>query len=139
MPMEWMNKVHHRTGDEGPEGSRGMALLFNFVARWTTPVPSHSTSGTKPVPTVYEAGMNPGPVCTGGENLVPQKFDPQNVRPLADLYADWAIPARQMHLMKYNKIQFMTSIKLLQVSPPELHPQEVSRTKECKSDIPICT
>jgi hypothetical protein len=47
-----------------------------------------------------------------------------------------------MHFLKYNKVQiiklqFVTSIKILHVSALECHPQESTRTKEYKSNMPI--
>jgi len=45
-------KVHPITGHEGPEGSRGIAILFNLVARWggwSTPRPGLFTPGKDPV------------------------------------------------------------------------------------------
>jgi hypothetical protein len=58
----------------GPEGGRGIALLFqDFGARrgWgvsSTPRP-HFTQGQDPVPIVQEDGWAPAPVWTGAENL----------------------------------------------------------------------
>ena len=36
---------------------------------WSTPRPGHFTPGKDPVPIVEEAGLTPGPVWTGAENL----------------------------------------------------------------------
>jgi len=38
---------------------------------WQTPRPGRCTSVKNPVPIVYEAGLSPGPVWTGAENLAP--------------------------------------------------------------------
>ena len=60
----------------GPQGSRGIALLFhdNGTRRgWgvsVTPRPLF-TPGKDPAPIVQEAGWAPGPVWTGAENLSP--------------------------------------------------------------------
>jgi hypothetical protein len=62
-------KVHPRTGHEGPEGGRGIALLFLTLTidegGWSTPRPGRFTPGKDPVPFVQEAGWVPGPVWTG--------------------------------------------------------------------------
>ena len=47
--------------------------FFNYAARrggWSTPRPGRFTPGKDPVPIVYEAGLAPGLVWTGAENLV---------------------------------------------------------------------
>jgi hypothetical protein len=46
------------------------------------------TSGKDLVPTVQEAGWDPGPVWTGAENLAALGFDPRNVQPVASRYTD---------------------------------------------------
>ena len=51
---------------------------------------------------VYEAGLAPGPVWTGAENLVPQPgFDPRIVQSVASRYTDWAIPAHHVQRKTY--------------------------------------
>ena len=57
----------------GPEGGRGIALLFHdrdTRRGWvvsSTPRP-HFTTGKDPVPILQEAGWAPGPVWTGGKS-----------------------------------------------------------------------
>ena len=38
---------------------------------WSTPRPDRFIPGRDPIPTVQEAGWDPGPVWTGAENIVP--------------------------------------------------------------------
>ena len=60
----------------GPEGDRGIALLFQDLGPrrgWVvsvTPRP-HFTPGKDPVSILQKAGWAPGPVWTGAENLAP--------------------------------------------------------------------
>ena len=75
-------KVHPCTGTEalyrpyGPQGSRGIALLFHYHGTrrgWVvsvTPRPLF-TPGKDPVPIVQEAGWAPRPVWTVAKNLAP--------------------------------------------------------------------
>ena len=45
------------------------------------------TPGKDPVPIVQEAGLAPGPVWTGAENLASHwGFDPRTVQPVASRY-----------------------------------------------------
>jgi hypothetical protein len=64
-----------RNRPEGPEGGRGIALLFLDLgarrAGWSAPRPGHFTPGKDPVPIVQEAGWAPGPVWTCAKNIVP--------------------------------------------------------------------
>jgi hypothetical protein len=41
-----------------------------------------STPGKDQVPIVQEAGLAPGPVWTGEENLAPPGFNPRTVQPV---------------------------------------------------------
>jgi len=79
--------VHPCTGTEalyrpyGPEGSRGIALLFL----------DHGTrrgEGSDPVPIVQEAGWASGPVWTGAENLAPTGIRSRTIQPVASRYTD---------------------------------------------------
>ena len=46
------------------------------------------------MPIVQEAGLDPGPVLTGAENLAPPPgIDPRTVQPVASRYTDCANPA----------------------------------------------
>jgi hypothetical protein len=60
---------------EGPEGDRGIALLFLGLGTrrsgWSAPRPGRFTPGKDPVPIVQEAGWAPGPVWTCAKNLAP--------------------------------------------------------------------
>ena len=46
--------------------------------------------GKDPVPIVQEAGLAPGPVWTGVENLAQSGFDPRTVQPVACSYTEYA-------------------------------------------------
>ena len=57
-------------------GSRGIALPFldldtEDAGGWSALRPGRFTPGKDPVPIVHEAGLVPGPVWTGAENLAP--------------------------------------------------------------------
>jgi hypothetical protein len=52
------------------------------------------TPGKDPVPIVQEARWDPGPVCTGAENLAPPGFNPQTVQPISSRYTDYATQPR---------------------------------------------
>jgi hypothetical protein len=60
---------------EGPEGGRGIALLFlDLGARrcgWSAPRPGRFTPRKDLVPIVQEAGWAPGPVWSCAKNLAP--------------------------------------------------------------------
>jgi hypothetical protein len=60
---------------EGPEGSRGIALLFLELdtrrGGWSAPRPGRFTPGKDPVPIVQEAGWAQGLVWTCEKNLTP--------------------------------------------------------------------
>jgi hypothetical protein len=64
-----------RNMPEGPEGGRGIAVLFlDLGARrggWSAPRPDRFTHGKDLVPIVQEAGWAPGPVWTCAKNLAP--------------------------------------------------------------------
>ena len=69
----------------GPEGGRGIALLFQDLSArrgWVVSITprSHFTPGKDPVPIVQEAGWAPGPVRTGGKSRPPPGFDPRPAR-----------------------------------------------------------
>ena len=92
-------KVHPRTGYEGPEGSRCIALLFL----------DHSTRrgrGVSATPQPLYPQDRPGTHCIGGwvgpragldgcgkSRPPPQGFDPQTVKLVASRYTDRAISA----------------------------------------------
>jgi len=64
------------TGRTAHRGSRGIALLFHDHGTrrgWGVSVAPRPffTPGKGPIPTVQEAGWDPGPVSTGAENLAP--------------------------------------------------------------------
>jgi len=83
---------HPRTGHDGPEGSRGIALLLNLGARWRWLV-----NATPRPPCPRE---RPGAHCTGGwmgpragldgcgKISLPPGFDPKAVQPVASRYTD---------------------------------------------------
>ena len=79
----------------GPEGGRGIALLFQDLGArrgWvvsSTPRP-HFTPGKDPVPFVQEAGWTPGPVWTGGKSRLHRHSIPRTVQPVVSRYTDWA-------------------------------------------------
>jgi hypothetical protein len=55
---------------EGPEGVRGIALIFlDLSTRWSAPRPGRFTPGNHPAPIVQEAGWAPGPDWTCAKNL----------------------------------------------------------------------
>jgi hypothetical protein len=64
--------------------SRDIALLSLTSAlvrgQWSAPLPSRFTPGNDPVPIVQEAGLAPGPVWMGAENLPTVGFEPQTVQ-----------------------------------------------------------
>jgi hypothetical protein len=66
-------KVRPMTGPEGPEGSRGIALLVRDLGArrgWVvSTTPGRLSPGKDPVPIVQEAGWTPGPVWTCAKNL----------------------------------------------------------------------
>ena len=89
-------KGHPRIGHDGPEGSRGIALLLNLGARWEWVVNATLWPlypGKDPVSVVQEAGWVPGPVWTGTENLAPTGIRSLSVQPVASRRTDGAIPA----------------------------------------------
>jgi hypothetical protein len=84
-----------RNRPKGPEGGRGVALLFpDLGARreWvfsTTPPPLYPRE--RPSTRVQEAGWAPGPVWTCAKNLAPT--DPLTVQLVASRHTNWATPA----------------------------------------------
>ena len=55
--------------------------------------PTALSPGKDPVPILQEAGLAPGPVWTGAENLSSTpEFDPWAFQPVASCYTDWAFP-----------------------------------------------
>ena len=66
---EVKGEVHPKIGNEGPNGSRGIALLLLVEDGWSTPRPFCCTLDRDPVPTAPEAGWDPGPAWTGAENF----------------------------------------------------------------------
>jgi hypothetical protein len=77
---------------KGPEGCRGLALLFlDLGARrggWLAPRPGRFTPVKDPVPIVHEAGWAPGPVWTCAKNPAPTGIDPRTVQSVASRYTD---------------------------------------------------
>jgi hypothetical protein len=71
--IEGKGKGHPRTDQEGPEGSRSIALTFSQPRRWmgwmvnATPRPLYPRQD--PVTIVQEVEWTPGPLWTGEENL----------------------------------------------------------------------
>ena len=67
---------HPRAGREGPEGEWRYSCTPFFLTSaldgggWSTPRPSHFTTGNDPAPILREAGSAPGTVWTVGENLI---------------------------------------------------------------------
>ena len=79
------------TGYEGPEGEKRYSPILSWPQHldgggWSAPRPGRFTPGKDPVPIVQEAGLAPGPVWTGVENLAPTGFDPRTVQPIANCY-----------------------------------------------------
>jgi hypothetical protein len=75
-PKQWVNKLKvPRNNPEGPEGGRGIALLFlDLGARRggrSPPRPGRFTPGKYPVHIGQEAGWAPGPAWTYAKNLAP--------------------------------------------------------------------
>jgi hypothetical protein len=64
-----------RKRPEGPEGGRGITLLFFYLGArrggWSAPRPGRFIPGKDPVPTAQEAGWAPGPVWKSAKNLAP--------------------------------------------------------------------
>jgi hypothetical protein len=48
--------------------------------------PAAFTPGKDPVPIVQEAGLAPGPVWIGAENLTPPGSNPRTVQPIGSRY-----------------------------------------------------
>jgi hypothetical protein len=73
--------------------SRGIALLCFQTSVLeecdrSASRPGRFIPGKDPVPILQEAGLAPGPVWTGADNLPPPGFDPRTVQPLASRYTD---------------------------------------------------
>jgi hypothetical protein len=92
-------KGHSRTGHEGLEGSRGIALLFLYLGatrRWVvhaTPRPLYPRKNAPPY-LLYRRLRGPhGPSGLVRKISPPQRFDPRTVRPLASRFTDCAIQA----------------------------------------------
>ena len=83
------------TGRTAHRGSRGITLPFHDHGtrrgRWVSvTLRPLFTPGKDQVPIVQEAGLAPGPVSTGAENLSPPPgFDPRTVQPIASLFIDF--------------------------------------------------
>ena len=52
--------------------------------------PAAFTPEKVPVPIVQEAGLAPGPVWIGAENLAQPGFDPRTVQPVGSRYTNYA-------------------------------------------------
>ena len=70
------DKVHPRTGHEGPEGEYKYSCTLSLTSAldgdgYSTPKPGRFTPGKDAVPTVQEAGWVPVQVWTSAENLAP--------------------------------------------------------------------
>jgi hypothetical protein len=74
MPVK--GKVHLITGHEGTEGEQTYSSTLSLTLAldgggWSTPRPGRFSSGKVPVPIVQGAGLAPGTVWVGEENLAP--------------------------------------------------------------------
>ena len=69
-------------------------VLWPSGARWVLVghphAPATSTPGKDPVPIVYEAGLVPGPVWTGGKISSLTGIRSLTVQPVISRYTDWA-------------------------------------------------
>ena len=71
-PVDYKGKGHPRTGHEGPEGNRWIAVLFlQHGARWgwvvkATPRPLYPWERYQ-VPIIWKVGWDTGPAWTGAE------------------------------------------------------------------------
>jgi hypothetical protein len=59
-------------------GTMNLKMLYSLLSSldegwWSTPLPGRFTPGKDPVPIVLEVGWDPGPVCTGAENVAPDR------------------------------------------------------------------
>ena len=88
------DKVHPRTGHEGPEGKQMYSSTLpstSAIDGWSALPPGRFTPRKDPVPIVQEAGWAPGSVWTDAENLAlapSPGFDPQTVQPIVSRYTD---------------------------------------------------
>jgi len=64
--------------------------------------PAASTPGKDPIPIEQEAGLAPGPVWTGAENLAPTAFDPRTVQPLVSRYTNYATRPTKANVICVN-------------------------------------
>jgi len=89
-----LNRSRYRPGVAQRVG-RGIAVLFHDRGTrrgWvvsSTPRP-HFTPEKDPVPILQEAGWVPGPVWTGGGNLVSTGIRSRTFLPVVCCYTDWA-------------------------------------------------
>jgi hypothetical protein len=91
MPFALFPRKGKGNRHEGPEGGRGIALLFlDRGARrggWPAPRPGRFTPGKDPVPIVQEAGWAPGQVWTCAKSLAPTEIrSPDRPAPSQSLY-----------------------------------------------------
>jgi hypothetical protein len=85
-----LGKVRSRTGHEGTDRSRFIALLIHNLCSRNGLMVLYPRE-RHPVPIVQEAGWASGPVWTGAENLAPLPgFDPRTVHAVASRYTDFA-------------------------------------------------
>ena len=101
-------KGHPRTGHEGPEGEQIYSSTLPSTSAldgggWSAPRPGRFTAGKDPLPIVQEAGLAPGPVWTGAENLATTGIRSRTVQPVASRYTDWAIAAPFLWKKKLDK------------------------------------
>ena len=94
------SKVPPRTGHEGPEGSRGIALRFPLTSAldgggWLKPRPGRCTHGKETRYSLYRRLDGPQGRSRQVRKISPRRgFDPRTLQPAASLYTDWAIPAQ---------------------------------------------
>ena len=101
MPVK--GKVHLITGHEGTEGEQTYSSTLSLTLAldggvWSTPRPGRFSSCKDPVPIVQEAGLAPGTVWVGEENLAPTGVRTPNRPSRSDsLHAGRSLPKNSSH------------------------------------------
>jgi hypothetical protein len=100
-PWWGKGKVLPRTGNEGPEGSRGIARSLTLAldeGGWSTSRPGRFTPGKETRYPLYRRLGGPQGRSGRIQKIPsPPGFDPRTVQPVASHYTDWAIPAHPTH------------------------------------------